>query len=94
MEASGTNNYQIVSFHDQAGGQEHSPEDRFLIFFQGLAYRQQSVSGITLLRTSDELNGVRVAQFEVLELALGGDDLLYRHAVLEVTSFEMVGVEM
>lgn len=88
-----TNNNQIVSFHDQAGGQEHSPEDRFFVFFQCLAHCQQPVGCIALLRKVDELDSVRIAQFKALELALSRDDLFCRHSGLEVARFEVGNVE-
>ena len=76
----GTNNDQIVSFHDQTGRQKHGPEHCLLVFLQRLAHRQEAVSGIAFLRMMDEFDNVGIAQIEVLELVLGRDNLgLLRH---------------
>ena len=66
-----TDNDQVVSFHDQAGGQKHGPEDGLLVFFQRLEDGQQAVCPVALLRLADEVDGVCMAQLNALELMLG-----------------------
>ena len=66
-----TNNDHIISFHNQTGGQKHSPEHCLLVLLQRLTHRQEAVSCIAFLRMVDQLDNVRVVQIEPPELALG-----------------------
>ena len=89
-----TNNDQIVSFHDQASGQKHSPEHGLFVFFQRLTHCQQPVRCVALLRIVDELDDFGIAQVETLELLLGGDHLVCSHIGLDVVAVEVESVRL
>jgi hypothetical protein len=84
-----TNNDQIVSFHDQASGQKHSPENGFFVFSQRLTHCQQPVGCVALLRMVDELDDPGIAQVKALELVFGRDNLFCRHTDLDAVDVEV-----
>jgi hypothetical protein len=70
-----TYNDQVISFHNQAGGQQHSPKHSLLVFLQRLSNSQETISSIGFLRMVNEVDDLRVVQIKSLELELIQHDL-------------------
>ena len=85
--------HQIVSFHDQTGGQEHGPEDGLFVFLQSLTHCQPAVRYVTLLSMVDEFDNAGIVQIKTSELALGRDDLFSGHIDLDIVDVEVESVE-
>lgn len=81
---------QVISFHDQARGQEHRPEDSHLIFLQRLLDGEQTVGSIAFLGTADQVICLGDAKIETFELLLGRDnDRGGRHSCFLLRSLEV-----